>query len=293
LLYMLIQRAGTPGGTIPPSRFARPVWLSLQSSVLPSSTPQPSSDDLITLPAQSFTIGHDDVEADDLRLASNSSFIHDYEFGWDNEHPTRVVEIAKSIKVEKRCVSNREYAAFLRDSDAGKGRKDPVSWVKDENGSFKVSTLYGPVDFSIAADWPFVSSYDDLEAYAQWKGGRMPNEVELRAFMDQYLGAESSNIGFKHWTFIPPEEPEPALGKRGHNGGVWEWTSTPFDNYDGFVQSTLYPRYSSDFFDGRHNVCLGGSFATIPRIAQRRTVRNYYQHNYPFAWIGGRVVYDI
>ena len=138
---MLIQRAGTPGGTIPPSRFARPVWLSLQSNVLSSSTPQPSFDDLITLPAQSFTIGHDDVEADDLRLAPNSSIISDYEFGWDNEHPTRVVEIAKSIKVEKRCVSNGEYAAFLRDSDAGKGRKDPVSWVKDENGSFKVSTI--------------------------------------------------------------------------------------------------------------------------------------------------------
>ena len=66
----------------------------------------------------------------------------------------------------------------------------------------QVATLYGPVDFPIAADWPFVSSYDDLEAFAKWKGGRIPNEIELRAFMDQYLGAESSNIGFKHWTFI-------------------------------------------------------------------------------------------
>lgn len=22
-------------------------------------------------------------------------------------------------------------------------------------------------------------------------------------------------------------------------------------------------------------------------------MRNYYQHNYPYAWIGGRVVYDV
>jgi L-histidine Nalpha-methyltransferase / hercynylcysteine S-oxide synthase len=38
---------------------------------------------------------------------------------------------------------------------------------------------------------------------------------------------------------------------------------------------------------------LGGSFATIPRIAHRRSVRNFYQHNYPYAWVGARVVYDV
>ena len=37
---------------------------------------------------------------------------------------------------------------------------------------------------------------------------------------------------------------------------------------------------------------IGGSYATVPRLSERRTVRNYYQHNYPYAWVGGRVVYD-
>lgn len=124
-------------------------------------------------------------------------------------------------------------------------------------------------------------------------------------------------------------------GGRGHNGGVWEWTSTLFDKYEGFVNSTLYPgcvflivhfllidvdvtvlgcRYSSDFFDGKHMVVvrpqfdfsqlcsfltctmlaqIGGSYATIPRLAERRSLRNYYQHNYPFPWVSGRIVYDI
>ena len=36
---------------------------------------------------------------------------------------------------------------------------------------------------------------------------------------------------------------------------------------------------------------LGASYATIPRLG-RRTVRNFYQHNYPYPWIGARVVYD-
>lgn len=42
----------------------------------------------------------------------------------------------------------------------------------------------------------------------------------------------------------------------GHNGGVWEWTSTPFEGYEGFVTSRLYPGYSSDFFDGKHFVVV-------------------------------------
>lgn len=28
---------------------------------------------------------------------------------------------------------------------------------------------------------------------------------------------------------------------RGHNGGVWEWTSTVFEKYDEFIPSKLYP----------------------------------------------------
>lgn len=45
-------------------------------------------------------------------------------------------------------------------------------------------------------------------------------------------------------------------GMRGHNGGVWEWTSTKFDEHLGFVASELYPGYSADFFDGCHHVVV-------------------------------------
>jgi len=104
-------------------------------------------------------------------------------------------------------------------------------------------------------------------------------------------------------------------GGRGHNGGVWEWTSTVFDKHEGFKPSTLYPGFSADFFDTLHNVVVrdilsmvlflfvmrthesqlkvGGSYATTPRQAGRRTLRNFFQRNYPYAWNGGRVVYDV
>jgi len=47
-------------------------------------------------------------------------------------------------------------------------------------------------------------------------------------------------------------------GGRGHNGGVWEWTSTVFDVYEGFVPLSLYPGFSADFFDTLHNVVVSG-----------------------------------
>ena len=104
---------------------------------------------------------------------------------------------------------------------------------------------------------------------------------------------------------------------RGHNGGVWEWTSTVWDKHEGFEASSLCPGYSAEFFDGHHNavvrgkprltvtvslspVCahsvvskIGGSYAMTPRLAGRRAVRNWYQRNYPYAWNGARVAYDV
>jgi L-histidine Nalpha-methyltransferase / hercynylcysteine S-oxide synthase len=76
---------------------------------------------------------------------------------------------------------------------------------------------------------------------------------------------------------------------------------------------SLYPGFSADFYDTLHNVVvsgilslcplshtcthgvilkIGGSYVTTPRQAERRTLRNFFQRNYPYSWIGGRVVYD-
>jgi hypothetical protein len=51
----------------------------------------------------------------------------------------------------------------------------------------------------------------------------------------------------------------------GHNGGVWEWTSTPLAGYPGYVPSELYPGYSADFFDDKHYVVVC-PFPTTPSI---------------------------
>lgn len=45
-------------------------------------------------------------------------------------------------------------------------------------------------------------------------------------------------------------------GGRGSNGGVWEWSSTLLDTHEGFEGTTIFPGYSSDFFDTKHQVVV-------------------------------------
>ncbi|CZT00001.1 related to TAD2-tRNA-specific adenosine deaminase 2 [Rhynchosporium graminicola] len=104
---------------------------------------------------------------------------------------------------------------------------------------------------------------------------------------------ENANVGFKHWHPIAITANGNKLGGQADMGGVWEWTSSPLERHEGFEPMKLYPAYTEDFFDGKHNIVLGGSWATHPRIAGRKTFVNWYQRNYPYAWAGARLVRDL
>lgn len=101
----------------------------------------------------------------------------------------------------------------------------------------------------------------------------------------------TANVAFKNWHPTSVRSKSRLLG-RGETGGVWEWTSTVLENHEGFLPGGLYPEYTADFFDGKHNVMVGGSWATHARIAGRRAFVNWYQRGYGFMWAGARVVRD-
>ncbi|KZO97067.1 hypothetical protein CALVIDRAFT_536531 [Calocera viscosa TUFC12733] len=283
LLYMLIQVAGEPNGSQSPPGFAVPPFASLAkewTAFPPASNPVPT----VLLNAGSIKLGHDDLEAED-GLVTDEAWKETHEFGWDNESPARLVHHG-SVRIEVTPITNGQYRAWWEQTE----RSVPPSWVLVD-GDIQVRTVFGPVQFEVAQHWPLQTAYDDIAAFAAAKGGRIPDEVELRAFLDQTDAGEMANVGLKNWHPVPPYWN--AKENRGHNGGVWEWTSTVMNAYEGFVPSQVYPGYSNDFNDGTHHVVLGGSYATHPRIAQRRTFRNFWQHNYPYAWVGARVAYDV
>ncbi|KAL4263281.1 EgtD Methyltransferase Superfamily protein [Pleurotus pulmonarius] len=287
LLYMLLQAAGN--GTIPPPGFTPPPWSSLSANwnALP-----PLEVTAVTLGPETVTLGHDDDEKEDEEPAFASD-VKDHEFGWDNENPKRQVEV-KQFKIEWRPVTNGQFYEFYKEHKDGLTLQLPASWVERDD-KMMVRTLYGPVPMKVAQDWPVIVSYNGLSAYAIVKGGRLPTEPELRLFLDKFeSGYEGgANLGFRNWHPVPATTGGKKYGGKGHNGGIWEWTSTTLTKHDGFEPSKHYPGFTADFFDGCHNVILGGAYASIPRMAERRSLRNWYQMNYPYAWTGGRIAYDI
>jgi iron(II)-dependent oxidoreductase len=90
-------------------------------------------------------------------------------------------------------------------------------------------------------------SWFEAEAFAKASGARLPSEAE--------------------W------EKAATLGLLSGVGQVWEWTSTRFDGYPGFVAHP-YREYSEVFFGGDYRVLRGGSWATSEHV-KTLTFRNW------------------
>jgi formylglycine-generating enzyme required for sulfatase activity len=249
LLYMLLQSPMT----LPPATV--PNWATLSvrwSAERAAAEAAGANTGRIAVLASTVVMGHDDAEANDDQPTDPA-----HEFGWDNEHPQIAVAVG-SFVAEALPVTNAEYLDFLQGTSA----PAPASWVKVDDEYF-VRSLFGPVSFEHAGTWPLMASQDELTIFAASKGGRLPTEAELRALW-QHPGSprpagKGANVGFKNWHPVPPTpttKDESGNIVPGHNGGVWEWTSTPFEGYPGFVPSELYPGYSADFFDGKHSVVV-------------------------------------
>ncbi|EXJ84167.1 hypothetical protein A1O3_04834 [Capronia epimyces CBS 606.96] len=110
---------------------------------------------------------------------------------------------------------------------------------------------------------------------------------------DLFIDLSNRNVAFRHWHPTPVTGDGERLCGQSDVGGLWEWTSTPLAAHQGFKAMDLYPGYTADFFDGKHNICLGGSWATVPRIAGRKSFINWYQRNYPYVWCTARLVRDV
>jgi iron(II)-dependent oxidoreductase len=76
-----------------------------------------------------------------------------------------------------------------------------------------------------------------------------------------------------------------AFGCRQMIGNVWEWTSSDFRPYPGFVADP-YKEYSQPWF-GTHKVLRGGCWATRSRLL-RNTWRNFYEPHRRDVWAGFR-----
>ena len=240
-------------------------------------------------------------------------------FGWDNESPTLIANVAP-FAIERHDVTNERFLEFVEAGgyrDARWWSPDDWQWVQHEQA---VHPLFwerpggeGTAWFwrgmfeliPLPLSWPVYVSHAEATAYARWRGTRLPTEAEFQRaaygsphgerrhpWGDDEPTAEHGVFDFNSWD---PEaagshpEGASAWGVEDLVGNGWEWTSTPFAPFPGFQPMASYPEYSADFFDGEHVVMKGASPATARELL-RPTFRNWFRARYPYVYATFRCV---
>lgn len=219
------------------------------------------------------------------------------QFGWDNEFDG-FEAIVPEFSISKYKVTNLQYLQFVHD-----GAVPPPFWVQRGDAWF-LRTMFG--ECPLPHDWPVYVSQREAQAYALWAGMALPTEAQFhRAAYGTMDGEERmypwgneapqgfhGNFGLKRWdpvsvTAHPVGESDFGVAQLVGNG--WEWTSTLFHPFEGFTPHDTYPGYSARFFDQDHYVVKGAGPQTATCLL-RRSFRNWFRPNYPYAHVGFRCV---
>jgi ergothioneine biosynthesis protein EgtB len=246
----------------------------------------------------------------------------DIAFGWDNEFSETIANVP-AFTIDSLPVTNGQYFEFV-DSGAYhderywlgqdwqwknlEHKRHPSCW-QEENGRWWYRAMFDLLALERVADWPVYVSLAEARAYAKWRGKRLATEAEYhraafygpdeRETTHPWGNAEPDrhhgNFDFAAWSPMPVGSCPGGTSRWGVLelvGNGWELTDTPFQPFPGFAPyMKTYPDYSQDFFDGKHFVLKGASWATAGDLL-RPSFRNWYQAHYPYVFAKFRCVSD-
>jgi formylglycine-generating enzyme required for sulfatase activity len=201
-------------------------------------------------------------------------------FGWDNEFQAHTVPVA-AFSIAQNKVTNGDYLAFVRE-----GAGAPFFWVERASRWFYRGMF---AEYPLPLECPVYVTLAEAEAYARWRGMRLPTEAEFHRAASRAPApdAAADNFDFHHWDPIPVSTAGNYARQLTGNG--WEWTSTLFAPFPGFVPFPFYRNYSEPFFDGSHYVLKGASPRTAACMA-RPSFRNWFRPQYPYIYAAFRLV---
>jgi gamma-glutamyl hercynylcysteine S-oxide synthase len=193
-------------------------------------------------------------------------------FAYDNERPRHPVEL-EAFRIDSAPVTNGAYREFVEDGGYGRpelwsdegwtvrgreGWERPRYWTAD-GGERRFDRTA-----EVEPELPVMHvSFFEAEAYARWRGARLPTEAEW----ERAAALAEPERGALDQVRFGPGPAGPFVGD------CWEWTATEFGGYPGF-QAYPYREYSEVFFGKGYRVLRGASWATRPRVA-RVTFRNW------------------
>ena len=243
-------------------------------------------------------------------------------FVFDNEKWSHAVDVPP-FAIGRAQVTNAEFSGFIEEggygrpelwSDEGWAWREgaraecPLYWRRDTGRGW----LRRHFDRLVALepDHPVIHvNWYEADAYCRWAHRRLPTEPEWELAASAEPTSDGRHITARKRRFPWGEEPpsasranldwralgcvpvaalpdgDSAFGCRQMIGNVWEWTSTAFGPYPGFVPDP-YEQYSEPSF-GSHRVLRGGGWATRGRLL-RNTWRNFYPPHRRDVWAGFR-----
>ena len=215
-------------------------------------------------------------------------------FGWDNEFTTHAQSVP-AFEIAKHKVTNAEYLRFVQD-----GGPAPLLWSERSDG-WRLRRMFDEVPLPM--DTPVYLTQQQASAYAKWANAALPTEAEWhRAAYGESehaypWGSEAPNGVHGNFDFVEWDPVAVAAHPAGDSaagvsqmvGNGWEWTSTPFNGFEGFEPQSFYPGYSANFFDNDHYVLKGGSPVTSRKLL-RRSFRNWFRTDYPYVYSTMRLV---
>jgi len=223
-------------------------------------------------------------------------------FCWDNElsvHKTYLEE----FEIANRLITNEEYAEFIADGGYEKFEywldegwawvndhniKAPLYWYRQEDKWWHY-TLQG-LKYVDPHEPVTHISYYEAEAFARWKGMRLPTEQEWETACRQLsknIPRASNFLEDQHFHPIAPtkEQDFQLLGN------TWEWTGSAYLPYPRYPQfKGALGEYNGKFMINQM-VLRGGSCAT-PRSHIRISYRNFFHADERWQFTGIRLAKD-
>ena len=225
----------------------------------------------------------------------------DESFVFDNEKWAHPVSVA-AFRIARAPVTNEQFLEFVEAGGyrterfwsregwrwrAAEKAERPVYWTRRDGGRWTERQFQAEVPLSPHRPAIHICWYE-ADAFCRWAGRRLPTEAEWE------LAASTPSRRRFPWGDTPPDSShanldaaagwtvdvgalpasDSAYGCRQLIGNVWEWTSSDFQPYPGFVVDP-YKEYSAPWFASPHKVLRGGCWATRGRLL-RNTWRNFY-----------------
>jgi ergothioneine biosynthesis protein EgtB len=209
-----------------------------------------------------------------------------HEIGWpgekfcfDNETPRHLVYL-QPYAIASHLVRNREWLDFIADQ----GYRTPSLWMSDGWATVQEHGWATPLHWrEVDGTWlqagpgglePLLAeapvrhiSWYEADAFARWRGARLPTEFEWEA--------ASANAALRDLT-----------------GSVWQWTDSAYRPYPGYRPAPgAIGEYNGKFMINQM-VLRGGSVAT-PEGHTRPTYRNFFHPDKRWQFSGLRLAKDL